>query len=460
MTRSVLLIDDDTHILGMLESAFRRAGYAVAAAARAEDGLAAYARDATDLVILDLNLPDVPGLELLARLRTVDPDVTVIVLTGQADLPTAVEAMRAGAENFLSKPMSLQHLYAAADRAFEKIELRSRASYLERRMEGEGDQRPLGDSPAMRPVANSISLVAPMDTTVLVLGETGTGKTWIARRIHALSPRAHGPFVEVNCASLSASFLESELFGHEKGAFTDAKSMKRGLFEVADKGTLFLDEIGDLAPDLQPKLLTVLESRRFRRLGGTRDIESDVRLIAATNRDLQRAVAEGRFREDLYYRVTVMPIHLPALRERDQTDRERLAMDLLHDIPGFTGAAAKTIAPDALRLIADYHWPGNIREMRNVLERALILAGAKRQIGPEHLPAELARARTGTHNAQHAEEPVNRTLEDVERAHVARVLAHCNGNRSRAARILGISRPGLYKMLRRFGLADDLARDA
>ena len=449
--RSVLLIDDDEQVLAMLERAFTRAGYAVASAARGELGLAMYARDAADLVILDLGLPDVPGLEVLERLKSLDENAVVIMLTGQADLRTAVESMRAGAENFLSKPVDVAHLHAAADRAFEKIELRRRTSYLQRRHESEGADDT--DSPLMRMVGSRLALVAPTDTTVLLLGETGTGKNWMARRIHALSPRASGPFVEINCASLSATFLESELFGHEKGAFTDARTMKRGLFEIADNGTLLLDEIGDLAADLQPKLLTALESRRFRRLGGTRDISSNVRLICATNRGLKQAVAENRFREDLYYRIAVMPIQLPALRAYSREDREQLAIELLHDIRANTGSTAE-FAPDALRLMTDYHWPGNIREMRNVIERALILAGTDSRITRQHLPPDVAQtAAIGT--APASDMGSDLTLEAQERAHITRVLEACGGNRSRAARLLGISRVGLYKKLRRMGIESE-----
>ena len=446
--RSVLLIDDDTQVLAMLERAFKRAGYAVSTAARGEMGVAMYSRDAADLVILDLDLPDVAGLEVLERLRAIDEDAVVVMLTGNADLENAVEAMRAGAENFLSKPVDIDHLYATADRAFEKIELRRRASYLLSRHEASTSRT--DDSPLLRMIGPRLGLIAPTDTTVLLLGETGTGKNWMARRIHDLSSRATGPFVEINCASLSSTFLASELFGHEKGAFTDARTMKRGLFEIADNGTLLLDEIGDLATDLQPKLLTALESRRFRRLGGTRDITSNVRLICATNRGLQQAVADKRFREDLYYRIAVMPLQLPPLREYERADREQLAVELLHDIRASTASAAADFAPDALRLMADYPWPGNIREMRNVIERALILAGTDRRITRLHLPPDVVNAHRGTAGSAPLDPTADLTLEAQERLHIARVLEQCGGNRSQAARLLGISRVGLYKKLRRF----------
>ncbi|HEU5207931.1 MAG TPA: sigma-54 dependent transcriptional regulator [Longimicrobiales bacterium] len=454
MSASVLLVDDDTQVRTVLQRAFQRAGYDVLTAIDGTRALDTYARDAADLVILDLGLPDIPGLDVLQRLRAIQPNAAIIVLTGQADLETAVAAMRAGAENFLAKPVDIQHLYAAAERALEKVQLRSRTTYLEEAHGSSAKQAGSGvglaNAPVMRAVDERIALVAPTDTTVLLLGETGTGKNWFARRVHALSTRAKGPFVEVNCASLSATFLESELFGHEKGAFTDARTMKRGLFEVASEGTLFLDEIGDLAPELQPKLLRALESRQFRRLGGTRDLTSSARLIAATNRNLQNAVADGRFREDLYYRIAVLPIELPPLRTWDIPGRERLAADLLHQLAGGHEAA---IDSDALQRIAAYHWPGNIREMRNVLERALILAGPDAHIRTEHLPAEVARAGGAAGPAGNAGAlPVDLTLQELERQHIVRVLEHCGGNRTRAARMLGVSRVGLYKKLRRLGI--------
>jgi DNA-binding NtrC family response regulator len=452
MSRSVLLIDDDTALLGVMEKAFRRAGYSVMAASSGEVGVDTYVHDATDLVFLDLNLPDIPGMEVLAQLRAVNPDVVAIVLTGQADVETAVAAMSAGAENFLAKPINIHHLYAAADRAYEKIELRRRTSYLEARTRA-AEPEPLGPeetgavSAEMTELGEKISLVAPTDTTILILGETGTGKSWSARRIHALSRRAGGPFVELNAATLSPTFLESELFGHEKGAFTDARTMKRGLFEVADGGTLFLDEIGELAPQLQPKLLHVIESQRFRRIGGTRDIESDVRLIAATNLNLKEAVATGRFREDLYYRLAVLPLTLPPLRKRDPAEIRALATELLHHLDGHTGALRKTLSPEAMRHLVRYPWPGNIRELRNVIERALIIAQESRVIEPRHLPSEVRGE--SSPRPPSGEEGVDFTLEEVQRRYILRVLAHCGGNRSRAARVLGISRVGLYKKLDR-----------
>jgi transcriptional regulator with PAS, ATPase and Fis domain len=309
----------------------------------------------------------------------------------------------------------------------------------------------------MRHIGEQIRRLAVGTAPVLLGGETGTGKGWLARRIHLLSPRARGPFVEVNCAGLSATFLDSELFGHEKGAFTDAKHTKRGLFEVADGGTLFLDEIGDLAPELQPKLLTVLESNRFRRLGGTREIEVDVRLVAATHLDLREAVREKRFREDLFYRLAVLPLDLPPLRARGPDEIARLARALLEDLRRRIGQGPGRITPDALLALTRYAWPGNIRELRNVLERVVLLAAHADAIEPAHLPPEIQVAGGGG-TAPAADGDL--TLAAVERAHILRVLALSGHNKANAARALGITRGTLYLKLREYGLDTSAAERA
>ena len=447
--RSVLVVDDDPAVLGFLEKAFRREGYSVACSHSGEEALQSYSRDSSDLVILDLNLPDISGQQVLERLLLSDPEAVVIMLTGEVDVSRAVDAMRSGAENFLPKPVDTGHLFAAADRAFEKTELRRRTRYLESR-EKPGDQsvESLGSSPALREVEQKIRLVAPTDTTVLILGETGTGKSRAACLIHNASDRSQGPYVEVNCAALTPTFLSSELFGHEKGAFTDAKTKKRGLMEVADHGTLLLDEIGDLAPEIQPKLLHVIETRRFRRMGGTRDIETGVRLLAATNRDLKTAVQDGTFREDLYYRIAVMNIELPPVRERDRDDIATLVVDLLQSLHTRASATPKRVTPQTMQRLIEYSWPGNVREMRNVLERAIILAGNSPRIEVHHLPAEVAR--TQPENNTPSTSDIGLTLDELAHRHITRVLAFCDGNRSKAARMLGISRGGLYKKLKRF----------
>lgn len=450
MTPSVLLVDDDADVLASLGRFFERREWQVSRASDAAMAVEQYERERPDVVVLDLHLPDMSGLQAIELLRSRDPHVAIIMLTGHANIETAVKAMQLGAENFLTKPIDLQHLAAAARLAYEKTALRTRMDYFSARSARSPGLEALGGGARMRELVHQIEILAPSDTSILLLGETGCGKGWVAQLLHALSTRKSQPFVEVNCAALNATFLESELFGHEKGAFTDARAQKRGLFEVADGGTLLLDEIGDLARELQPKLLTALESRRFRRIGGTRELSSDVRVIAATNRDLEAAVREGSFRKDLYYRLKVMPLELPAVRERGPKEVADLALRVLSQVQGGAGRGPRQISPEAMEAVVRYPWPGNVREMRNVLERIVILAAGDEVILPAHLPPELRTA--GELPGDIAE--VDLSLEELERRHITRVLAHHAGNRSQAARSLGIARATLYAKLRRHGLMD------
>ena len=446
MADSVLLIDDDVEILRAIGNYFEHVGYEVARELSGEAGLAAYDRVRPEVVILDLHLPGMDGLEVLERLR--ERGAAVILLTGQSDIPTAVRAMQLGAENFLSKPVDMAHLAAAAARAGDKVRLRRVNELLQSQVAPGQGLDSLGRSPAMQEFARQVGLLAQSErTTVLLVGESGTGKGWVARMIHNLSPRAKAPFVEVNAGGLSATFLDSELFGHEKGAFTDAKDRKQGLFEIADHGTIFLDEIGDLAIELQPKLLKVLETKSFRRLGGTRELSVDVRLIAATNKDVSAEVESGRFREDLYYRLSVMPLQMPAVRDRSREDRLGLISRLLNDLRSQVPGGPETISADGLERMLGYGWPGNVREIRNVLERALILAQGKSEISVEHLPGEF-RARAGPGDRRHT--PL--TLDDLERQHIERTLRHHSGNRTRAAVELGISRATLINKIKRYSI--------
>jgi DNA-binding NtrC family response regulator len=446
MAGSVLLIDDDVDVLRSIGNYFERLGYEVTRELSGEAGLATFDRLRPEVVILDLRLPGMDGMQVLESMR--QRDAAVILLTGEADVPTAVRAMQLGAENFLTKPVDMEHLAAATARVADKARLRRINETLQLQTAPDHGLDSLGNSPGMQDFAHQVGLLAQSErTTVLLTGESGTGKGWVARMIHDLSPRARAPFVEVNCAGLNATFLDSELFGHEKGAFTDAKDRKQGLFEIADHGTIFLDEIGDLAPELQPKLLKVLETKTFRRLGGTREITVDVRLIAATNKNLQIEVEGGRFREDLYYRLSVMPLMLPAVRDRSREDRlaliTRLMTDLRAELPdGPTGLASEVLE----RMLA-YGWPGNVREMRNVLERALILGRGQPALSVEHLPGEF-RARPGIGDRRHT--PLS--LEDLERQHIERTLKHHTGNRTRAAIELGISRATLINKIKRYNL--------
>lgn len=445
MADSVLLIDDDEGVLRSIGAYFEKLGAEVYREGTVAQGLEAFERARPDVVLLDLQLPDADGLVALEQLRS--KGASVIVLTGHGDIQTAVRAMQMGAENFLTKPVDMPHLAAAVARIAEKARLRRQNERLVAGVMGGDDLEGLGVSSGMQELAHQVKLLAASQrTTVLLTGESGTGKGWVARMVHRFSPRAAGPFIEVNCAGLSATFLDSELFGHERGAFTDAKERKQGLFELADGGTLFLDEIGDLALELQPKLLKVLETKTFRRLGGTRELTVDVRLIAATHRDLVGDVNAGRFREDLYYRLSVMPLRLPPVRDRSREDRiallNRMLLDLRHQLPD----APTECGAEALERLLAAAWPGNVREMRNVLERAMILARGQAQIGLEHLPPDLRRAGTGSsrHQAQ--------SLADVEKVQIERALRHHGGNRTRAAKELGISRATLINKIKVYSL--------
>jgi two-component system response regulator HydG len=446
MADSVLLIDDDVEALRAIGNHFERLGYEVTRELSGEAGLTTYDRVRPDVVLLNLRLPGADGMELLEQLR--QRDAAVLLLIETSDVPTGVRAMQLGAENFLTKPVDMAHLAAATARIADKMRLRRiNEALLGRSAQGHGLDS-LGSSFQMQDIAHQVALLAQSErTTVLLTGESGTGKGRVARLIHDLSPRAKNPFVEVNCAGLNATLLDSELFGHEKGAFPDAKERRQGLFETADRGTIFLDEIGDLAPELQPKLLKTLETRTFRRLGGAREISVDVRLIAATSRLLQADVESGRFREDLYYRLSVMPLMLPPVRDRSREDRLALLTRILSDLRKELPDAPATLTSEAVERLLAYGWPGNIREMRNVLERAMILGREQPAISVEHLPGEF-RARPGIGDRRHT--PLS--LDDLERQHIERTLKHHGGNRTRAAQELGISRATLINKIKRYAI--------
>lgn len=450
--RSVLLIDDDPGVLDVLERFFTWDSWRVFRSQSGAAGLSTYEAEQPDLVILDISMPGMNGLEVLQVLAP--QGATVIMLTGQADLESAVEAMRIGAENFLPKPPELMHLAAAAERALEKVELRRANRTLANRMAGERSTDSLGTSPRMQELAQQVEMLAASETTtVLLLGESGTGKSWVAQMLHARSARSRGAMVEVNCAGLSATFLDSELFGHERGAFTDAKTAKRGLFEVAERGTLFLDEVGDMPGEVQPKLLKVLESKTFRRLGGTQEIRSDARLVAATNKDLSAETRAGRFREDLFYRLSVFPLVIPPLRERSPDDLVELVGRLLRDAAPRHPRSPTRLSPKVLDRLLTYSWPGNVRELRNVLERALVLAGGADEIRPEHLPATLIGRRAASGSAARGK-PELLPLAEIERRHIEHTLAALEGNRTLAAKTLGISRATLHTKIRQLGLEE------
>ena len=443
---SVLIVDDERPVADSFAAFFERyGGHSAARAYTGADGIAAYQAMRPDLVLLDLRLPDMTGFDVYERIREYSP--TVIMISGHGDVPLAVQAMQAGAENFLTKPVDLDHLAVAAERAFEKVRLRQLNHYLSERRTGSAPTFALGSSPVMRDLAAQIELLAASDrTTVLLLGESGSGKARVAELIHAHSPRRDAAYVEVNCAALTADALEAALFGQDVGV-ENGKDLRVGLLEVAAGGTIFLDEIAELSTHLQARLLRVLEGKGVRRVGGTREIVSDARIVAATNRDLVTEVNEGRFREDLYYRLSVMPVYLPPLRARSREDLVELIGRIVDELRPNLPAAPHGVTDQALDRLLRHAWPGNIRELRNVLERAMIVGRGAERIDVQHLPSEI-REPSGHLSEQH----VPRTLAEVERVHIERTLRVHNANRTHAARELGISRATLIKKIKEYGL--------
>jgi len=451
LQRSLLIIENDQAQLRALGDSFAVAGWRVVEACDARSGLEAWERERPAIVLAGPRLGNLTGVQLLHVLRQRDPDAVVILLDPPGGVRSAVEAMQLGAADVLVEPLEPDELLVAADQAYEPARMRQRHRAVAARQAEPAGLGALGSSPRMRAIAAQVRAMAEGNAPALLLGESGSGKGWIAQMMHSLSPRARDAFVEVNCASLTATFLESELFGHEKGAFTDAKSAKRGLFELAHGGTIFLDEIGELAAELQPKLLKVLESGRFRRLGGTQEIAVDVRVIAATNIDLEAAVSAGKFRADLFYRLAVLPLTLPPLRERGRDEIADLTFSILDELRRRHGRGPSSITPEALALVLRFPWPGNIRQLRNVLERVVLLSGEIEELRAEHLPAEL-RSAPDSSPSSGSEADADLSLAEAERLHIGRVLARCGGNRLQAARVLGITRSTLYKRLREYGL--------
>jgi DNA-binding NtrC family response regulator len=467
MSPTVLIVDDQPTIRKSLRHFLERKGYR---ACEADSGAAALQTaqiEEPEVILLDLRLPDGDGLEILERLRGVCPEAAVILLTGHASVEVAVTAIKKGAEDFLEKdPSSLEVTEVRVEKALEMLKLRRENRYYRHQAHGRAPGQIPGASPAIRGIQQLVDLVSKTpQTTVLVQGESGTGKELVARAIHCRSARAEKPFLEINCAGLSEHLLESELFGHERGAFTDAKTLKRGLLEIADGGTLFLDEIGDMPLTIQPKFLRVLENRTFRRVGGTRDITVDVRIITASNKDLVKLVEDKTFREDLYYRLKVMPITVAPLRERRE-DILILADLFVREINTMLKKQIRGYSQEAQQVLLAYDWPGNVRELRNVTERGMILCQGE-VIPLSCLPGELQQLAgilpepPATHATQlppielpafaHHAGPFG-TLEEVEERYIREVLDSVSGNRSQAAKVLGISRSTLQDKIRRYGL--------
>ena len=440
--KKILIVDDELSVRNSLREWFLEDGFAVETA---EDGNAALQRMHSgpyDIVIIDLKMPGMDGITLERRIREIDKDAAIIILTAFASVETAVEALKLGAFDYVTKPVDPDELSNTVRNALKQRELESENVRLKAKVSELTLPSPIiGDSPRMRRVLDMIATVARTDANVVIRGESGTGKELIARAIHVQSDRRFFPIVAVNCGSIPETLLESELFGHEKGAFTGAQYRRKGKIELAHGGTLFLDEIGDIPTKMQIDLLRVLETRRFHRLGGNQEITSDFRLVCATNRDLEALIAEGSFREDLYYRINVFVIDLPPLRDRPE-DIPALTHHFVEKYAHAMGRPIKGVSPEVEAMLVSYSWPGNVRELENAVERAMVV-GREPSLQPDDLPLQLIRTEG---------EPEGVTLAALERRHIERILREEEGNITRTAAVLGIDRGTLYNKLRRYGI--------
>lgn len=447
---SILLVDDDAAFRHVMTNELSRLGYEVTAAASGEEAIQRVLTGEPEVVLLDLRLPGMGGLEVLKAINAHAPATEVIMLTGHGSIDTAIESIRTGAFDYVVKPCPLDELDIRIQRALERQALRQRAKLLERGLTPPDLGKSfIGESPEFRRLLNVIHRVAPSNAAVLIMGETGSGKERVAKLIHARSPRCSRPFVVVECAALQESLLQSELFGHERGAFTGAERAKPGLFEVADGGTIFLDEIGEISPATQTSLLRVLDTSTFRHLGGTREIHVDVRVLTATNRNIPLMMRQGLFREDLFYRLSTITIEVPPLRARG-SDVELLAQHSVAVLNERFGSN-KHISGESLELLRHYNWPGNVRELLHVVEAAMVLCEGS-SVLPEHLPAALRSAKPFAQTTSSPAVPLPFTLQDVERVHIRSALEACKGHRGDTARMLGISERNLYRKLREYGL--------
>ena len=447
---SILMVDDDAAFRHVMSGELQRLGYEVATAASGEEALQRLAAAEFDVLLLDLRLPGMGGLETLRSVNARAPSTEVIMLTGHGSIDTAIEAIRMGAFDYVVKPCPLDELDVRMQRALEHRALRRRANLLERGLTPPNlESSFIGESPEFRRLLSVIHRVGPSNTAVLILGETGAGKERVAKLIHSHSRRSARPFVVVECASLQESLMQSELFGHERGAFTGADRTKPGLFEVADGGTIFLDEIGEISPATQTTLLRVLDTSTFRHLGATKEIRVDVRVITATNRDIPAMVTKGLFREDLYYRLSTITVEVPPLRARTG-DIDLLTQQFAARLNGQFGTS-KRFGDEALDLMRRHSWPGNVRELLHVVEAALVLCEGSTVL-PEHLPGALRAPGTAVRTQPVTFTQPSGSLEDVERAHIVAALDACDGHRGNTARILGISERNLYRKLRQYNL--------
>ncbi len=445
----ILVVDNEHSVRMTLAMLLKGSGHQVLEAAAGRAAIEKLREEPVSLVITDLKMPEVSGLDVLREVKALRPETEVILLTGHGTIESAVEAMRLGAFDYVTKPFEPSELLHRVQNALNHHHLVNEVRLLRQEIrEQKGFGRLVGQSSQMHRVAEMISRVAGSDTTILIEGESGTGKELVARAIHGESPRADRPFVAINCNALPETLLESELFGHVRGAFTGATAAKKGLFEEADRGTLFLDEIGDTSPATQIKLLRVLQEREIRRVGSNAPIKIDVRVLAATHRSLEGMVREGRFRDDLYYRLNVVTIPVPTLRERRE-DIPLLTAHFLEAAAKRAGKAMPVLSQDALNLLLEYPWPGNVRQLENAIERAVLL-GAQGTLFPGDFPPSLLR--TSSAGGSSASPPKPQRLDEVERTHILMTLEELGWNQARAAEVLGIGRNTLWRKLKEYGI--------
>ncbi len=458
MKPSILIVDDDEVIRETLSDVLAKGNYDVYKVGSGHETLSLIRKNVIDLILLDMKLPDVDGLEILKRIKEFDTDILVIIMTAYSDIETAVTAMKSGAYHYINKPFDLEELKLLIEKGLETKGLINEVRRL-RRQHKDGNQKSeiYGTSPQIQYVKELIEMVSKTNkTSVLIQGESGTGKELAANAIHYNSKRAHKPLMKINCSAIPDTLLESELFGYEKGAFTDAKTTKKGLFELADGGTVFLDEIGDMKPFLQSKILRVIENQSFMRVGGEREIKVDVRIIAATNKDLETLVKEGVFRKDLYYRLKVMVVELPPLRERGE-DLLLLSNLFIEENNREYGKNILGLSEEAKKIMIQYPWPGNVRELKNIIERAMILADQP-YITPKQLPFELRQKENiypkgSGLNPFEVSELI--TLEELEKIYLLNVLKRLDGNKSKASKVLGVSRATLRAKVKKYQIFDN-----
>lgn len=446
MEPRILIIDDEERMCWALERALSHEGYQVVTATRGLQGITLAQEMEPSLVILDLKMPDIDGIDVLRKIKEINKNIPVLMITAHGTIETAIEAMKIGASDYITKPFKLEELKVLVKQALHLHQLENQVDFFRRELSKKYGKM-IGQSDSMKEVATLIRQVAKSNTTVLITGESGTGKEVAAVEIHKNSYRADKPFVAVNCAALPEQLLESELFGHEKGAFTGALNRKKGRFEMADTGTLFLDEIAEMPISMQVKLLRVLQEKSFERLGSTETLAVDVRIIAATNQNLSAAIAKGTFREDLYYRLNVMRINLPPLRSR----KEDIPLLVNHFLGKFDPTHSKKISSEAMKILSCHLWPGNIRELQNVIERALIVCQGP-EIQPAHLPKEMLGSMTDTPGPILNLPEHGLSLDELEKHLIIKALEKHNNNQTKAAKYLGISRPTLLYRLQKHGI--------